>query len=207
MEKEGWNALPALERLKNLLQLFIRLSPWFPPGAFILHACNKFGTELYCMLNVPVSFKIDGKLQNGTLEPVYGAGAKVWHLMVNKFYWGRLRFTDRWEFDPAKHESLKDLAAFFGDSLLNQFYITLRHNYKNYKVLVVRTKVTKTAEQYSVIGRTKTVVVENNRPTWVSMMVRHRMEWSKVSGDLPYNSNYNDIYMAIEDYIKQVTGK
>jgi hypothetical protein len=35
---------------------------------------------------------------------VAGAGGGVWHLMVNGYYWGRLRLiSDRWFFDESKY--------------------------------------------------------------------------------------------------------
>jgi hypothetical protein len=40
---------------------------------------------------VHIPFQFDGKQLMGTLEAVCGAGAQVYHLMVNRYYWGRLR--------------------------------------------------------------------------------------------------------------------
>ena len=48
-------------------------------------------------------------------QSVYGAGAGVWHLMIDDYYYGRLRMTDgRWFFDGNKH-GMEDLADYFGD--------------------------------------------------------------------------------------------
>jgi len=73
------------------------------------------------MVKIPITFEHEGTAYKGSLEEVFGAGAKIWHLMIDKFYWGRLRLTDRgWVFDPtAKDESMAALADFFGE------YVTL----------------------------------------------------------------------------------
>ncbi len=45
----------------------------------------------------------DGKQIKGTLDEVMGAGGNTWHLMVDKYYWGRLRMVnDQWFFDENK---------------------------------------------------------------------------------------------------------
>ena len=70
------------------------------------------------MENIPVSFEWEGKNYRGVLTAVNGAGVQVYHLMIDKFYNGRLRLTDRygWQFDPTpKTESFKELRDFFGD--------------------------------------------------------------------------------------------
>jgi hypothetical protein len=56
-------------------------------------------------MNIPVSFEFDGKKYVGYLSEVRGAGSDAgeWHLMVNNFYWGRLRkVKDEWFFDESK---------------------------------------------------------------------------------------------------------
>ena len=53
-------------------------------------------------MKIPVEFEFEGKKISGTLEEV-GAGRDVWQLMVNSFYWGRLRrANDQWFFDESK---------------------------------------------------------------------------------------------------------
>jgi len=52
------------------------------------------------MDKIPVRFQYEGKEVVGELQAVHGAGSRVWHLVVNKYYWGRLRSTeDGWAFD------------------------------------------------------------------------------------------------------------
>ena len=70
------------------------------------------------MENIPVSFECEGKAYNGFLSAVCGAGTQVYHLMVDNFYNGRLRLTDRygWVFDSTpKTESFKGLTDYFSD--------------------------------------------------------------------------------------------
>jgi hypothetical protein len=55
------------------------------------------------MNKIPVAFKLGGKEYSGTLDEVAGAGADVWHLMVDSYYWGRLRKAGEvWYFDESK---------------------------------------------------------------------------------------------------------
>lgn len=55
------------------------------------------------MTKIPVSFEHEGHKVTGTLDEVAGGGDGVWHLMVNKHYWGRLRkVNDEWYFDESK---------------------------------------------------------------------------------------------------------
>jgi hypothetical protein len=57
------------------------------------------------MTKIPVSFNYNELLVSGTLDEVAGAGSNVWHLMVNSFYWGRLRRVGHnWFFDDNKHQ-------------------------------------------------------------------------------------------------------
>jgi hypothetical protein len=54
------------------------------------------------MDKISVTFKLDGKEYSGTLDHVAGAGNSVWHLMVDEFYWGRLRLSNgQWFFDES----------------------------------------------------------------------------------------------------------
>jgi hypothetical protein len=63
-----------------------------------------------------VIFSLKGKDRLGFLEPITGSSEECWHLMVDNFYWGRLRnVTGKWVFDPTpKTEELKDMADYFG---------------------------------------------------------------------------------------------
>jgi hypothetical protein len=67
--------------------------------------------------NIPISFEHEGKKYTGTLDEVSGAGAaKTWHLMVDKYYWGQLVFTDNgFSFLPQNDEWLKDFSEYMGE--------------------------------------------------------------------------------------------
>ena len=67
------------------------------------------------MVNIPVTFNYKGKEYNGHFSQVSGAGSTaMFHLNVNGFYWGRLRysdFTNGWGFDTTPTtEGLEKLA-------------------------------------------------------------------------------------------------
>lgn len=55
------------------------------------------------MDKIPVEFDFEGRKVKGTLDATAGAGGNVWHLMVENYYWGRLRKAgDAWYFDESK---------------------------------------------------------------------------------------------------------
>lgn len=73
------------------------------------------------MDKIPITFEYEGKEYKGTLDQVAGAAGKTWHLMIDNFYWGKLRLNDNgWFFDATpKNESMTSMAYYFGE------YITL----------------------------------------------------------------------------------
>ena len=66
------------------------------------------------MQKVPISFEYKNKRYQGTLQQVFGAGANVWHLMIDNYYRGRLSYTNTWVFHNQK-DDMKELAEFFGE--------------------------------------------------------------------------------------------
>lgn len=64
------------------------------------------------MDNAPISFEYRGKPYKGYFHPVHGAGAFVWQLLVNNYFMGNLRYTDRWVFEG---NTMAELGDFFGD--------------------------------------------------------------------------------------------
>jgi hypothetical protein len=57
------------------------------------------------MDKIPISFELQGKQYVGTLDEISGAGGGVWHLMVERYYWGRLRLVnDEWYLDESSSE-------------------------------------------------------------------------------------------------------
>ena len=68
------------------------------------------------MNNISVSFDYKGKHYDGELSEVPGAGAQVWHLMIDNYYKGMLMYTTQWVFHNQKGE-MKELAEFFGEQV------------------------------------------------------------------------------------------
>lgn len=57
------------------------------------------------MDKIPVEFEFEGKKVYGTLDAIAGAGGNVWNLMVDKYYWGRLRKVgENWYFDESNRK-------------------------------------------------------------------------------------------------------
>lgn len=46
------------------------------------------------MERILIEFEWEGTVFRGCFQAVYGAGASVWHLMINNYYYGRLRIAD-----------------------------------------------------------------------------------------------------------------
>ena len=65
-------------------------------------------------MKVPISFEYKNKHYQGTLQQVFSTGAKVWHLIIDNYYRGRLSYTNIWLFHNPKDE-MKELAEFFGE--------------------------------------------------------------------------------------------
>lgn len=59
-------------------------------------------------MNIPATFTYQGKTYKGFLHPVHGAGINVWHLMIDNFYYGRLRYHEGWVFDSVKMEGIAE---------------------------------------------------------------------------------------------------
>jgi hypothetical protein len=71
------------------------------------------------MNGIPVTFDFEGKTYRGTLTEVLGSGATaMWHLMVDKYYWGRLRYTDSWVLDTNK-PGMESKAEEFGSIIIS----------------------------------------------------------------------------------------
>lgn len=68
---------------------------------------------------IPISFDYNGRQYNGCFSEVHGAGSNVWHLMIDKYYYGRLMIIEiGWAFHG---NTMQDMAEHFGE------YITLWH--------------------------------------------------------------------------------
>ena len=69
------------------------------------------------MQRISISFDNKGKHYDGFLDEVHGAGNKVWYLMIDRYYYGRLMFTDQWIFHSNKND-MEDLAELFGEQIM-----------------------------------------------------------------------------------------
>lgn len=69
------------------------------------------------MNGIPITFEFEGKTYSGFFQSVMGAGSSaMFHLMIDNFYFGRLRFSDftnDWVFDGNK-PGMEKMAAEFG---------------------------------------------------------------------------------------------
>lgn len=76
---------------------------------------------LVSMNVIDITFEFEGKKYSGSLHQVSGAGSSaMFHLMINKYYWGRLRFSDftgDWVFEGNK-PGMENLAGELG------YYVT-----------------------------------------------------------------------------------
>lgn len=72
------------------------------------------------MADIPVSFDYKGKHYSGFLSEVTGGGGSVWHLMINRFYWGQLHYypsRDEFRFTSQTRE-FEDISDFFGEVII-----------------------------------------------------------------------------------------
>jgi hypothetical protein len=72
------------------------------------------------MKEVQIRFRYKGVEYTGELSSVMGAASTtVYHLSVNKFFWGRLRMAnDKWVFDPTpKTSGMEALAEWMGSKV------------------------------------------------------------------------------------------
>ena len=66
------------------------------------------------MDHIPVSFDYKGKHYEGELSQVNGAGAHVYHLKIDRRFYGSLIYTTKWVFHNQKDE-MKEFAKYFGN--------------------------------------------------------------------------------------------
>lgn len=86
---------------------------------------------------------------------------------------------------------------------MDAFWITLKHGYKTIKLLIKPGLKTDAAEQFEVIARNKTIVVESNRPKLRKLGLKYwQPEWKLVSGNIQYHSGLVDIGKAIMKVIE-----
>jgi len=64
------------------------------------------------MEEIPITFEHNGSKYSGLLSAVHGAGQHVWHMYVNRYFYGRLRYCNGWVFDSIK---MPEMADYLGD--------------------------------------------------------------------------------------------
>ena len=79
-----------------------------------------------------------------------------------------------------------------------EFKIEIRHEYKILRYIVVRQNATPRTEQFKIIAKNRTVILESNRPFLLSKGLKHRKpDWKIIEGDLGYASVTNLLINAI----------
>ena len=63
------------------------------------------------MERIPITFEHKGKQYSGLLMPVTGIGETHGSLLIDNYYIGNLRYTDRWIFDS---NTMPEIADFLG---------------------------------------------------------------------------------------------
>lgn len=65
-----------------------------------------------------VHFFFDGKLTNGTLSKVSGAGASMWHLTVDNYHWAQVWRTELYGWRcGSNHKDIGHLGTYFGECI------------------------------------------------------------------------------------------
>ncbi len=65
------------------------------------------------------------------------------------------------------------------------FTITIRTGYKDYTLRVEHINITPRSEQFRIVARNKTIVLETNRPFFRNRGLKHRKpDWKLVEGKL-----------------------
>lgn len=69
------------------------------------------------MQTIPITFEHKGNRYTGYFQSVAGAGSsQIFHLMIDNYYYGRLRTSDRgWVFDS--NSGMEDMAQLFGEHI------------------------------------------------------------------------------------------
>lgn len=67
------------------------------------------------MEKIPIAFDFKGKTYRATFEAVHGSGGNTWHIMINKYYRGRLRLNDNGWFVDGE---FKEMADYFGQYVI-----------------------------------------------------------------------------------------
>lgn len=83
------------------------------------------------------------------------------------------------------------------------FYIKIFVDRIAYRLKVEQIYIDKVKEQYRVSGRTKSIVVESNRPFFRNRGIKHRKpKWKVIEGRIENNNNPDPIYQEILKHIE-----
>ncbi len=84
-----------------------------------------------------------------------------------------------------------------------RFRVSIKEGYKVLTFTVEQFNVTQRSEQFKVIARNKTVVLESNRPLFRNKGIKHRRpDWKLVEGTLGYQSGFERLTDAIMEVIE-----
>ena len=70
------------------------------------------------MTKIPISFDYKGKHYDGYFGEVFGAGRKMWHLMINNYYYGQLLFVNEKFVFYSNSGEMQDLAEKFCEQIM-----------------------------------------------------------------------------------------
>jgi len=66
--------------------------------------------------DAPIEFEYKGKSYKGSFHLISGTGHRyVWQLYLNNFFYGSLRYSDRWVFEGSE---MRDMAEYFGEYIV-----------------------------------------------------------------------------------------
>lgn len=85
---------------------------------------------------------------------------------------------------------------------VSDFYIVVKSGWKEYKLLVHQKMIDERNEQYAIIAKNKTVVLESNRPFFRNRGLKHRKpDWKIVEGKINNGSGLDQIIQKIMEKV------
>lgn len=83
------------------------------------------------------------------------------------------------------------------------FSIQIRSNYRMYTIRVLHIPIDQHTEQFRLLGRNKTVVLESNRPFFRKRNLKHRKpDWKVVEGKVDHLSSLEPVKEAILKHLE-----
>ena len=88
-----------------------------------------------------------------------------------------------------------------------RFQITIKHHWRNLKFTIERMNVTDRSEQFKIVARNKTVVLESNRPMYRNKGLKKRKpDFKVVEGNLN-GSGFEQLVVAIMEVVEPTQNK